>query len=168
MKAMERLHKAYRKERESFVSACYRELLGREPDPGGLSHHTQLLKGGKSKLFIMVSLMQCPEAEQLYRSGGAGHSGKLFADMLRNAYSSSDERFVQRMYEEILCRRADPQGLSKNVEQLKRGVPRAVIAAQLLQSSEAVELLKAKTSIPIAQKVLFDFAARTFMPHYNY
>lgn len=171
MRMMEILRKAYRKERESFVAACYRELLEREPDPAGMQHHLQLLAGGKSKLAVMTALIQSPEADRLYRSGPAPSTGKKrpsASDIFRKLYARPDDRYVQGLYEELLCRRPDKHGCSQNVEQLRRGASRAAIAAQLLQSGEAVELLKAKTADPIAQKILFDFANRTFYPDYHY
>lgn len=169
VRLMEILRKVYQKERESFIAACYRELLAREPDPEGLQHHLRLL-GGKSKLAIMIALMQSPEAEQLYRSGpvGSGKKRPSAADLLRNLYAHSDDRFVKGLYEELLCRRPDHAGGGHNVQHLKRGASRASIAASLLQSGEALELLKAKNGIPIAQKILFDYANRTYYPDYRY
>ncbi|TMV53048.1 DUF4214 domain-containing protein [Paenibacillus mesophilus] len=170
MRMMEILRKVYQKDRESFIAACYRELLGREPDPGGMQHHLQLL-GGKSKLAIMTALLQSPEAEQLYRSGPPPHTGKKrpsAADLLRKLYTYPDDRYVRGLYEELLCRRPDHKGASHNVRHLQHGASRASIAAQLLHSGEAVELLKAKNGTPIAQKILFDYANRTFYPDYHY
>ncbi|RKN85298.1 DUF4214 domain-containing protein [Paenibacillus ginsengarvi] len=167
---MEILRKVYRKDRDSFVAGCYRELLGREPDPDGMQHHLRLLAGGASKLTVMTSLLQCPEADRLYRSGGAPGSRRRpsAADLFRRLYAQSDEAYVQGLYEELLCRRPDRHGCKQNVQQLKRGASRATVAAQLLQSGEALELLRAKTGTPIAQKILFDYANRKFYPDYDY
>jgi hypothetical protein len=168
---MEILRKLYRKERDSFVAGCYRELLGREPDPAGMQHHLRLLGGGTSKLTVLTSLLQCPEADRLYRSGPAPHAGgkrSSAADLFRGLYAQSDEAYVQGLYEELLCRRPDRHGCKQNVQQLKRGASRATVAAQLLQSGEALELLRAKTGTPIAQKILFDYANRKFYPDYDY
>jgi hypothetical protein len=167
---MEILRKVHQKDREAFVAACYRELLVREPDPEGLASHMRML-GKRPKAAVMAAIMQSPEAEQLYRSGPVSLSGKkrpAAADIMRKLYSYSDERFVQELYEELLCRRADRSGFSQNVHQLRRGAPRSAIAAGLLSSGEAAELLKAKSAIPIAQKILFDYANRRFYPDYNY
>lgn len=169
MRMIELLRKVHRKERESFVAGCYRELLAREPDPEGLQHHLRML-GGMSKLAIMTAMMQSPEADRLYRSGPVHVSRKRpsVAGLMRNAYAHSDERFVKEMYEELLCRRPDGKGSRHHVEQLRRGAPRAALVASLLQSGEAVELLRAESGSRIAQKILFDYANRTFYPNYHY
>lgn len=167
MRAMERLRQAYLQERQPFVAACYRELLAREPDPQGMEHHLRLLAAGTPKVAIMTGLLQSEEAARLYRSGPAPGSGKRrrsTADILRSVFAGSDERCVRGLYEELLCRSPDYPSFGHHVRHLKQGAARTEIAASLLRSAEAAELLKASTNIPIAQKILFDFADRTFMP----
>lgn len=49
-----------------FVAECYRELLNREPDPGGLQHHLHLLQSGVPKVSILLGIMKSGEAIHLY------------------------------------------------------------------------------------------------------
>lgn len=46
---------------EAFVDCAYKTLIGRRPDPDGLSHYTGLLRAGHSKLGIVARLCRSPE-----------------------------------------------------------------------------------------------------------
>jgi hypothetical protein len=83
-------------------------------------------------------------------------------------YARSDDAYLRGLYEELLCRKPDRHGYGSNMRFLGSGGSRAALAVQLLQSKEALELLKAKTDLQIAQKILFDFAYRTYFPNYDY
>lgn len=45
-----------------FVQSCYRIILNREADEGGLRHHLDLLVKGKSKLAMVVEIFASPES----------------------------------------------------------------------------------------------------------
>ncbi|MFK7694078.1 glycosyltransferase 61 family protein [Paenibacillus sp. HJGM_3] len=46
----------------AYVAELYRQLLDREPDPGGHAHHTELLEAGMSKLELAARILQSPES----------------------------------------------------------------------------------------------------------
>jgi hypothetical protein len=165
---IERLQRIYHKEQGDFVAACYRELLGRAPDGEGLQMHTMLLNRGTSKLHLMVSLLISPEAVQLYRPSHAKRrSDRKYhscSELLLSFIDRPDTQYVEHLYEELLARKVDPTGMRTYMEELKKGTPRAVVVAQLVQSTETQKMMMAKNSIPIAQKLLLEFAERKFMP----
>ena len=45
-----------------FVEACYREILQRDADEGGLAHHLEVLSSGTSKTAIVAALASSDEA----------------------------------------------------------------------------------------------------------
>lgn len=53
---------AYNNER--FIVELYRNLLDREPDPEGYRLYLNLLKEGKTKEYIIYSLVESPEAQK--------------------------------------------------------------------------------------------------------
>ncbi|MFC3767209.1 DUF4214 domain-containing protein [Paenibacillus sp. GCM10012303] len=167
MRMIEILRKVYQKDNHKFVAACYRELLNRDPDPAGLDNHVRMLRSGTSKITVLASVMRSEEAERLYRSGPVSVSGKRrpsAADIFRNLYARSPDKYVQELYEELLGRKADSQGFKNFVKQLHSGAPRTEIALHLLRSGEGMELIQSKDGIKIAQKILFDFARLEYMP----
>ncbi|MBD2860871.1 DUF4214 domain-containing protein [Paenibacillus oceani] len=168
LRMIEILRKVYQKNHHKFVAACYRELLNRAPDPDGLDSYVRQLHAGTSKLNVLASLMRSEEAEQLYRSGPSSTSGKRrpsAADIFRDLYTRSPDKYVQGLYEELLGRKADSPGMKSFVKQLHGGAARSEIAVHLLRSGEGMELIQSKDGIKIVQKILFDFARREYMPN---
>jgi SAM-dependent methyltransferase len=53
-----------------FVTACYRHILGREPDAEGFEHFSALMQSGTSKQAIIESFVRTPE----FRSAPAGEN----------------------------------------------------------------------------------------------
>tara|TARA_R110000868_G_scaffold18003_2_gene78268 strand:+ start:15201 stop:18197 length:2997 start_codon:yes stop_codon:yes gene_type:complete len=49
------------KEGSDFVDACYRAILGRDPDEAGFRHHLDLLSRGRSKISIITGLLDSEE-----------------------------------------------------------------------------------------------------------
>ena len=50
------------KDPDAFLTAAYRRLLGRDPDPSGLHHYrTQLAGGGLSYRDVIVALVESDE-----------------------------------------------------------------------------------------------------------
>jgi hypothetical protein len=56
-----------------FVSAAYRTLLGREPDPHGLTFYLGRLARGYDKAEIIVNLSTAPEARNVSSIRGVDH-----------------------------------------------------------------------------------------------
>ncbi|MDF2815090.1 MAG: glycosyltransferase [Paenibacillus sp.] len=169
MRIIEILHKSMRKESSKFVTACYRELLNREPDRSGFDHHLHLLSHKKlSRLSLMESFLTSAEAVHLYEHGSPNMAGKKrpsAADLLMKMYKLSTDGFIETLYQELLGRSADRQGRNQLRHQLAHGVPRCVIVVGILKSGEAQELLNAKSHLAVAQKILLDFCQKKFMPH---
>jgi hypothetical protein len=46
---------------QDFVDCAYKTLVGRPPDPSGLSHYTGLLRAGHSKMSVLLRLARAPE-----------------------------------------------------------------------------------------------------------
>jgi dienelactone hydrolase len=44
-----------------FVRQVYRNVLGREPDPGGLAYWTDMLRSGRTRGWVMIGFSQSPE-----------------------------------------------------------------------------------------------------------
>lgn len=53
-------------EGHEFITALYRELLNREPDPEGLAVHMALLQADVSKMSIMFRILMSAEADGKY------------------------------------------------------------------------------------------------------
>lgn len=54
------------KDGRSFVEGLYREILNREPDEAGLSHHVAILQATGSKIGLAAALILSEEARLLY------------------------------------------------------------------------------------------------------
>ncbi|CAM3878180.1 glycosyltransferase [Alicyclobacillus pomorum] len=59
------LYHVFRRDGQEFVSELYRELLNREPDDVGLTHHVNLLTNGTTKATILKHLLFSTEGQAL-------------------------------------------------------------------------------------------------------
>lgn len=107
-----------------FITAAYRNLLGREPDPHGMAYYLGRLARGHGKASVIVQLAQAPEARSQKEILGLK---KLIADEQR-AQHWFWGRFTQRQRHERLLR--------QNVEELTRVGERV---AQLQGSTSLLE-----------------------------
>lgn len=55
------LQSLFRLDDREFVTELYREILERDPDPGGLAHHTSLLAGGLSRHDLVARFLVSEE-----------------------------------------------------------------------------------------------------------
>jgi hypothetical protein len=84
---------------EAFVYSAYQQVLGRTPDPGGLSNYLAQVRAGVGRAQIVAELAQSPEGK-LKRSELAG-LGALIAEH-RKRPSSVLGWFFRRFGREIL------------------------------------------------------------------
>ncbi|MEL6981733.1 MAG: DUF4214 domain-containing protein [Actinomycetota bacterium] len=99
------------------VTRAYDDLLDRAPDTEGHAYWTDHLQG-RSVLDLRVLLLSSDE----YHNGAGGN----------------DQAWIEALYDDVLDRGADPSGLSYWLERAGAGVPRALIAASIYQSDEAL------------------------------
>ncbi|MFK7694077.1 glycosyltransferase [Paenibacillus sp. HJGM_3] len=69
MRIARKLQMIFQLEGYEFVTELYREFLNREPDPGGLQDHVNLLASGMPKINIVLGIMMSQEAQSLYSRG---------------------------------------------------------------------------------------------------
>lgn len=148
------------------VTRVYGTLLGRTPDPGGLNNFVQELKAGApvaevDRQFLNSSEAHGREADALfatYLHRAADPAGRAFwtsrlsaglseaeaaLEFITSAeYASShpdDQSFVEGLYNDVLGRAADQNGLNSWVEALRGGMSRAAVANAFLHSEEAAQ-----------------------------
>jgi hypothetical protein len=68
LKLAQRIELLLTKDGAEFVAEAFRELLGREPNPGGLDYFTKSLKRGTPKITIIAQILNSPEAKYLLSS----------------------------------------------------------------------------------------------------
>ncbi|MFK7694079.1 glycosyltransferase 61 family protein [Paenibacillus sp. HJGM_3] len=62
MRIVEVMREVLQLDGHAFIAELYRELLCREPDPGGHQHHVDLLAAGMPKLEMVARLLRSPES----------------------------------------------------------------------------------------------------------
>ncbi|HZQ56400.1 MAG TPA: DUF4214 domain-containing protein [Acidimicrobiales bacterium] len=149
---------------KQFVSQLYQDLLGRQPDPGGLALWSAALDAGVTRSAVAASVLASPEYRLRQVNGAysdclsrgpdaAGESlyvsllGRGWApEALEAALVGSDEYFVTHggnipewvaaTYQDLLGRSPEPAGLAFWAYQAGAGVPRTQIAAAIESSGE--------------------------------
>ena len=103
----------------SQIDHLYEEVLGRMPDPEGLTYWVEQMNQGASLQDVAQALAESTEFKQLYGT-------------------PSDEQLVQEMYESILGRAPDAEGSSYWVEALVvHEATEGELIASLLLSAES-------------------------------
>jgi hypothetical protein len=104
------------------IARLYTALLGRDPDPDGLSFYINQIRDGKMTLESAAwGFLNSPEATSKF------------------AYMQSDDlTFIQQLYLTCLHRLGEPDGIAFYLDQLAHGVSRAVIAVNFSLSPENV------------------------------
>lgn len=110
-----------------FVAQTYRNVLGREADPGGFSYwYGRLAYGGRSRAEVLVGLSESAENKQLT---APLLSGGLWVQ-------DPDAAAVARLYDAALDRRPDGGGLATWSARLDAGASLRDVAAQFIASPE--------------------------------
>ena len=149
---------------DAFLCSAYEDLLGRAPDPGGLSFWDAQLAGGTSRTTVAYDIVTSSE----YRSdlvngyyeaflGRARDAGGLSYWMAQLNGGASDQSviagflgsgefyadsggtpdgFVTALYAKLLGRVPDSGGLAFWISQLSSGATRNAVAAGILSSTE--------------------------------
>lgn len=171
---------------DEFLTAAYRDLLGREPDAAGYSYWLGLLDDGVPAGVVAAAIGDADEQRRLVvtqaymrvlrRNPDAGGLRFWSADMIDKTsevelysllfgsaeYFQQNGRtstgFVTALYRDILTRNPDNAGLSYWSDLLSAGVPRDAIAGEFLQSAEAIlqPNLSVTDSTPRARSVAND------------
>lgn len=101
------------------ITRLYEGLLDRAPDAEGLRGWVNYAATGASEATIAQRFLDSPEYAQLHTS------------------QPNNTQFVQSLYEDVLGRTAEAQGLQGWVAALEGGTSRADVTAQIVQSPEA-------------------------------
>jgi hypothetical protein len=83
---------------QDAVRILYLRLLGREPDPDGLRNHTELAQR-QGLEAVAQSIVASPEYKSRHSAGASGDNGVSY------------EAGVRALYQHLLGREADPDGL---------------------------------------------------------
>ncbi len=147
----------------AYVDALYEELLGRHADPAGLNTWVSALESGMSRLQLIELLWNSAEhrnfqvdqdyAEFLHRAPSdaershwaallmAGISETQVAEAFLHSpefllADSNTGNFVQSLFQDLLGRPADSDGLAALTELLDLGISRGQVADLVLNSLE--------------------------------
>jgi len=148
----------------AFVTSLYQVVLGRDVDPAGLSTWVDRLNAGMSRMQLVTMLWNSAEHRALqvvadyqaflHRAPGASEVAQWVntfqagasEDQVADAFLHSQEYlwsqpsnagFVQKLFNDILGRSADPAGLASWTSVLDRGiVSRSQLADLVLHSNE--------------------------------
>lgn len=101
---------------EAFVARLYNKCLGREPETSGLHAWNEALVTGRNS------------------GAGVGY-GFVFSDEYKNK-NTSNEAYVEMLYQVFLNRGSDPQGKAGWVDLLNQGVSREYVFAGFAHSEE--------------------------------
>jgi len=102
---------------EAVVTELYRDVLGRDPEAGGLAYWSGRLQGGTRVADVAASIYS---SDELYTEVG-GTPGA----------------YVDALYEGILHRPADPDGRAYWADAIEDGLPRWRMSKSFFLSSEA-------------------------------
>ncbi len=154
----------------SFIDSVYADLLNRNPDQAGQTAWTSALgSGALGRGSVALSIMSSPEhdldvVQGLYTrllgrsmdQQGLGYVGALQQGVIRervigailgsgeyftNRGGGTDLGFLKALYQDVLHRDLDSVGRSQFGALLANGVSRADVAAMVLQSREARQML---------------------------
>jgi hypothetical protein len=122
---------------QRFVAHLYRDLLGRAPDPAGLTLWSGLLDQGVSAYLVARAIENSPEHHLLE---------------------------VRQLYERLLRREPDPLGLAGWVGFLNRGGTEEALQAQLLGSAEYISRQGGGTAAGFLDALYHDVLGRPLDP----
>ncbi len=108
----------------------YKAALDRLPDSEGLTFHTQSLQSGMSLIDVASHFMDSPEFNANY--------GRL-----------DDENFVELLYQNVLDREAESEGLAFHLDRLDSGASREEILIGFSESPENQAALIGLGQVPV-------------------
>jgi hypothetical protein len=120
---------------EAIVRRAYQDILGRDPDPEGMStYRSNIIDKGWSEQDVREALRNSPE----YASGPAR--------------TASADRIIRRAYQDILGRDPDPQGLEtyrRNI--IERGWDEQDVRTALRRSEERRGVVSGRRNLSDAE-----------------
>jgi hypothetical protein len=130
-------------ERDHFVRAVYRALLGREADPTGLRDYVARLDGGDAKQRIIADICADPEG-QAYGARLPGLDLLLAQDALaridpataENILRADEARFLPAAAQVILGRQLHPREQVVYDSYLDDGMPKAFVLQRMHDSPD--------------------------------
>ena len=112
----------------TFVTALYKGILGRTPDPGGLNGFVSDLEQGVSKLAVTTAIYNSGEATTDRANSGTP----------ANPLGPKEIDLVIALYQDILGRAPEQAGLDGWLAEFEAGANAAQVAAAIQNSAEAV------------------------------
>lgn len=119
---------------KNIVTRLYEDVLGREPDAGGLVNYINHLKNGDMTIEQIRDEMESSAEFNRVRTGGRGNSDAGEAQGLDS--NTILANIVKRAYEDILGREPDTGGLVNYVNHLKEGWTIEQIRTEMASSAE--------------------------------
>ena len=148
---------------QHYVGYLYYTLLGRAPDAGGLASYSQMLDAGASRESVAASIYNSPEQRYnqvaayyrkfLGRNGsvqevqgfvnsflnGATENQVISTFLLSDEYQIANppiNLFITGLYNSLLNRAPDAEGLASYSQALRSGVTREAVVLSFLNSTE--------------------------------
>jgi hypothetical protein len=120
----------------SFVTGAYSAFLSRVPDPAGASFYLESLNKGTHKFEILQAIAFSEEA------AGARHSPPNSPQaVIQRDWAAlmklEARRFVCGLYQSVLGRDPDPEGLASHLSRLQEGESKAQLVMSIAASDEA-------------------------------
>jgi SAM-dependent methyltransferase len=109
-----------------FVAGAFHRLLGRRPDPEGMRFYLGMLRAGGSRSEVLLSIVRSDE----YLERALAQ-----VDVRPDV---PDEVFVDSVYQSVLRRDPDEEGLRYYRRLLREGADRGDVARTLLRSDEHI------------------------------
>ncbi|MCG7409896.1 DUF4214 domain-containing protein [Paenibacillus sp. ACRRX] len=137
------IHAIIRLEGHELIRTLYVHFLHREPGPHELQHYLRRLNSA-NKHAIIGEVMCSSEAEALYKQPHASlipDPHESAASLIRHFYPSDPLFFIHALYNEILGRNPDPDGLGLHLKAVHKGVPRRRMLLEFFNSAECKHLL---------------------------
>jgi len=120
---------------ESIIRRAYQDILGRDPDPQGMStYRSNIIDRGWTEQDVREALRNSPE----YQTGPAR--------------TASADRIIRRAYQDILGRQPDPEGLDtyrRNI--IDRGWDEQDVRTALRRSQERHDVVRGQRTVSDAE-----------------
>lgn len=123
---------------EDFVRACFWIVLGRGPSDHELGEYARMLKHGQTREAVARPFLSSTELALRLGAWRAGEPDPRDPAALEGALARFGEpdAFVRLVYDLVLGRPADEDGLRHYAEEIEQGGSRRDLVARLLGSSE--------------------------------
>jgi len=117
-----------------YVEMLYKTILDRNSDAGGKAYWIKNLENGVSRKGVFAGFANSTEFRNLCKSYGI-RAGSWSSDEARDGNFQATA-FIQRLYQNILGRSADTNGLNDWCQKLREGQSGAAVAAGFALSNE--------------------------------